>query len=242
MVYTRLLLHPLRLSRKSPAAAFMPQQPSDHAPRRTMPADALACAPAPASAPPAVTASPALDRFCLEVRARALRLALLETAGNAAAAADLVQDSLERLVAHYHQRPQAEWAPLFYGILRNRITDWHRRRKVEKVLEFFFPGDDDPDAAGPAWEQLVDEAPGPEQRLQGLQQAARIADALQRLSARQRQVFLLREMEDMTIADTARAMDISEGSVKTHHLRALTRLREWLRDDQPRARPPQHAS
>lgn len=182
---------------------------------------------------PPVSARPALDRFCLEVRARAMRLALLETSGNAHVAADLVQDSLERLVSRYPDKPESEWAPLFYGILRNRITDWHRRRKVERVFDFFFASDEDAEGEAPGWESLADEAPGPEQLVGSVQVAGRIADAVSRLSARQRQVFLLREMEDMTIADTARAMNISEGSVKTHHLRALTRLREWLQDDHP---------
>lgn len=189
---------------------------------------------------PSVSTRPALERFCLEVRPRALRLALLETSGNSHVAADLVHDSLERLVARYPDKPEAEWAPLFYGILRNRITDWHRRRKVERVFDFFFAGGDEADGEAPGWESLADEAPGPEQQVGSLQLAGRIADAVARLSSRQRQVFLLREMEDMTIADTAKAMNISEGSVKTHHLRALTRLREWLRDDNPASGGPDH--
>ena len=189
---------------------------------------------------PYVSACPALDRFCLEVRPRAMRLALLETAGNSHVAADLVHDSLERLVSRYPDKPEAEWPPLFYGILRNRITDWHRRRKVERVFDFFFAGDEDSDGEAPGWESLADQAPGPDQQLGSLQLAGRIADAVARLSSRQRQVFLLREMEDMTIADTARAMNISEGSVKTHHLRALTRLRDWLRDDNPASGGPEH--
>lgn len=189
---------------------------------------------------PSVSARPALDRFCLEVRPRAMRLALLETAGNSHVAADLVHDSLERLVSRYPDKPEAEWPPLFYGILRNRITDWHRRRKVERVFDFFFAGDEDSDGEAPGWESLADQTPGPDQQVGSLQLAGRIADAVARLSSRQRQVFLLREMEDMTIADTARAMNISEGSVKTHHLRALTRLREWLRDDNPASGGPEH--
>ncbi len=207
-----------------------------------MPATAYAPAHTPcAPGVDTVTSRPALDRFCLEVRARALRLALLETAGNGAAAADLVQDSLERLVGHYADKPEQEWPALFYGILRNRITDWHRRRRVERIFDFFFQADDAGDEQTPAWESLADEAAGPEEQVQGLQLAGRIADAITRLSSRQRQVFLLREMEEMTIADTARAMSISEGSVKTHHLRALTRLREWLQDDNPRCGPQHHA-
>jgi RNA polymerase sigma-70 factor (ECF subfamily) len=181
---------------------------------------------------PAVTADPALERFCLEVRPRALRMALLETAGNAHLAADLVQDSLTRLVASYRNKPATEWPPLFYGILRNRITDWQRRRKIEKVFDFFFAGDDDEDAAAP-WENLADPAPGPAASVYSLQLAGRIAAAISGLSPRQREAFLLREMEGLSIADTARAMAVSEGSVKTHHLRALTRLREVLRADDP---------
>ena len=203
---------------------------------------AYACPHDRAAGPDTVSTRPALDGFCAEVRPRALRLALLETSGNSHAAADLVHDSLERLVAHYADKPQAQWAPLFYGILRNRLVDWHRRRKVEKVIDFFFTSDPDADDTQPPWQQLADEAAGPEQQLDSLQLAGRIADAVAQLSSRQRQVFLLREMEDLTIADTALAMGIREGSVKTHHLRALTRLREWLRDDNPRAGTVDHAS
>ena len=170
----------------------------------------------------------ALENFCAAVRPRAMRLALLETAGNAAAAADLVQDALMRLVAHYRDRPAEQWPPLFYGILRHRIVDWHRKRRVEKIVDFFFADGDDDDDGRAAWSSLADPADGPEQRVASMQQVARVADALQRLSARQRQVFVLREVEELSIADTAQAMNISEGSVKTHHLRALSRLRDWL--------------
>ena len=177
-----------------------------------------------------VSAEPALERFCADVGPRALRLALLETGGHGAAASDLVQDALTRLVGRYRDRPAEQWPPLFYGILRNRIIDWHRKRRVEKIVDFFFSGDDDDGVA--AWESLVDPADGPEARVSSLQQAARVAAALQRLSARQRQVFVLREVEELSIADTAQAMGISEGSVKTHHLRALTRLRGWLDEEE----------
>jgi len=175
----------------------------------------------------------ALDRFCLEVRPRAMRMALIETAGNAHLAADFVQDSLTKLVASYRNKSAQEWAPLFYSILRNRITDWHRRKKIEKIFDFFFAGDDDDEGASAAWESLADPAPGPDSQVGNLQLAGRIADAVSRLSARQRETFLLREMEGLSIADTALAMHVSEGSVKTHHLRALTRLRELLQSDNP---------
>ncbi len=173
----------------------------------------------------------ALDRFCATVRPRATRMALIELR-DAALAGDVVQDSLLKLVSNYSERPDSEWAPLFYSILRNRITDMHRRRKVERLFEFFFSSDDDEDQP-PAWESIADAALGPEQEVANAQLAGRIADAISNLSARQREAFLLREMEGLSIADTATAMKVSEGSVKTHHLRALTRLRELLEADRP---------
>lgn len=183
---------------------------------------------------PTVNDDPALARFCSDVRPRALRMALLETGGNSHAAADLVQDSLARLVASYRDKPAAEWPPLFYGILRNRAADWHRRRRVERVFDFFFSHDEDEDDAPAPWESLADPGPGPDDGLGRLQLAGRIADAVAALSPRQRQAFLLRELEELSVADTALAMGVSEGSAKTHHLRALTRLRELLHDHDPR--------
>jgi RNA polymerase sigma-70 factor (ECF subfamily) len=179
----------------------------------------------------AAPASSALNRFCAEVRVRATRVALIELR-DAALAADVVQDSLLKLVSHYQDRPPQEWAPLFYSILRNRITDMHRRRKMEKIFDFFFSSDEDNDPP-PSWESVADTAPGPEAQLANGQLAARIADAIAALSPRQREAFLLREMEGLSIADTALAMKVSEGSVKTHHMRALTRLRELLEADHP---------
>ena len=159
-------------------------------------------------------------------------MALLETGGQAALAADLVQDSLARLVTHYRDRPEQEYAPLFYGILRNRITDWRRRAKLERMFGFFIAtGDEDDEAA--AWESIIDPAPGPDHLADSRRLGARIVAALASLSSRQREAFLLREMEGLSTLDSARAMGVSEGSVKTHHQRALTRLREALRDENP---------
>ncbi len=175
--------------------------------------------------------SVALNRFCAEVRVRATRMALIELR-DAALAADVVQDSLLKLVSNYKLRPAEEWAPLFYSILRNRITDMHRRRKVEKIFDFFFSSDEEDDQP-PSWEQIADGALGPEQEVANGQLAGRIADAISALSPRQREAFLLREMEGLSIVDTAATMKVSEGSVKTHHMRALTRLRELLESDHP---------
>jgi RNA polymerase sigma-70 factor (ECF subfamily) len=55
-----------------------------------------------------------------------------------------------------------------------------------------------------------------------------LAAALQALPRRQRSVVVLRYVADLSEADTAAALRISEGAVKTHLHRGLARLRREL--------------
>ena len=55
-----------------------------------------------------------------------------------------------------------------------------------------------------------------------------IVTALRRLPARQREAFTLRVLEELDVADTARIMGCSEGSVKTHLSRARDALQKQL--------------
>jgi RNA polymerase sigma-70 factor (ECF subfamily) len=169
----------------------------------------------------------ALDRFLAGVEKRAYRIACIALRDHAEAQ-DAVQDAMIRLVRSYGRHPQEQWRPLFYRILRNRITDSQRRRKVRSAVMAWWPRGEPDEAAPDPIESAADPAGGPDQALEGEELLARIEATLAGLSARQREAFLLRNFEGLDVAQTALAMGCSEGSVKTHYFRAVQALQQAL--------------
>ncbi|UPG96669.1 RNA polymerase sigma factor [Luteibacter aegosomatissinici] len=168
-----------------------------------------------------------MDAFLAAIERRAWRMAEIHL-GNRDDALDAVQDAMLRLVRHYGEKPAQEWTPLFWGILRRRIVDLQRRRKVRSIVVGWIGGGVDDDGAElPAWEP-ADDAPDPSVRLQDSQAYGDIVEAVRKLPRRQREAFTLRIMEGLDVAETAQAMGCSDGSVKTHLSRAMHALREQL--------------
>ena len=58
----------------------------------------------------------------------------------------------------------------------------------------------------------------------------RFAEALEKLSPRQRAVFVLRHDEGESLEEIGEALNLDVGTVKAHLARALSKLREELRD------------
>ena len=69
----------------------------------------------------------------------------------------------------------------------------------------------------------------PEQKLLAREQVGAVWQSVKRLSQRQQSIFLLRYVEEMEIGEIAGAMGLSEGTVKAHLSRAVTRVRKELR-------------
>ncbi|MEZ5564251.1 MAG: RNA polymerase sigma factor [Gammaproteobacteria bacterium] len=176
--------------------------------------------------------SRAMERFLAGVECRALRIATLSV-GNRDDACDILQDAMLKLVRTYSKRPEAEWRPLFYRILANRITDHQRRQSVRRrVFAWVAPADEE-DGTDPL-AALPDPRPVAPDQLVGQSDAmAALEVALSRLANRQRQAFLLRNLEGLDVAQTAIAMGCSQGSVKTHYSRAVHSLRDQLGDHWP---------
>jgi RNA polymerase sigma factor (sigma-70 family) len=98
---------------------------------------------------------------------------------------------------------------------RRRAGWWMRfRRDSQRVEDLGLPGD----GASPA-----DAAASEDMR-------RRIWAALRRLPARQREVFVLRYVEELSTAEVAAVLALSAGSVKQHLFRAIHRLRRALGD------------
>jgi len=170
-----------------------------------------------------------LERFLAEVERRAFRMAQIALR-HEDDALDAVQDAMLQLAHRYAARPAAEWKPLFYRILENRIRDLQRRRSVRNRVMAWLPArshGDEAEAPDPI-EQARDGGPEPPAQLESQQMLQRLEQALAMLPARQRQAFTLRNLEGMDVAETAVAMGCSEGSVKTHYFRALQALRVQL--------------
>jgi RNA polymerase sigma-70 factor (ECF subfamily) len=70
----------------------------------------------------------------------------------------------------------------------------------------------------------------PEESVLAQDISRRLAAALDRLSLKQRSVFVLRHEEDHSIEEIAEIMGLDQGTVKSHMARALKKLREELSD------------
>ena len=73
-------------------------------------------------------------------------------------------------------------------------------------------------------------APEAEDRYFAAQISARLTLALDRLSARQRAVFTLRHYDDLSLDEIGQLLGLDVGTVKAHMFRAVSKLREELRD------------
>lgn len=178
---------------------------------------------------PAARNHDALDAFLRGIERRALRMAEFAV-GSRDDALDIVQDCMLTFVRNYRDKPAADWAPLFHRVLDSRVLDFHRRHQVRSrwfgwIDRLVGREGEDVDALADVADAQVAQ---PWQAVADGETAAALESALRALPHRQRQAFLLRIWEGLDVADTARAMACSEGSVKTHLSRAMGALRARL--------------
>ncbi len=174
-----------------------------------------------------------LDRFLQSVERPAFRIARCAVR-DTEEALDIVQDAMMQLVRRYAGKAEDELKALFNRILKNRIRDWHRRRAVRSKVMVWFGAGHGGDTERDPVEHAPDQGnPVPSHQAMLDESMAALDVAIEALPGRQQQALLLRLYEGLDVAETARAMGCSEGSVKTHYSRAVHTLREKLGDFMP---------
>jgi RNA polymerase sigma-70 factor (ECF subfamily) len=150
-------------------------------------------------------------------------------------ALDVVQDAMLKLTEKYSARPPAELPLLFQRIMQNTIRDFYRRQKVRALwttpVSSLFGPDADGNADPLETLEVKDDSKfsePPAEQLERSQVLALIEKAIGKLPVRQREAFLLRYWEELDVADAAKIMGCSEGSVKTHCSRATHALAAML--------------
>lgn len=141
-----------------------------------------------------------------------------------------------KLSEKYSDRPVTEFPMLFQRILQNVIRDFFRRQKVRSAWVtplgalFGAERDDDNDPLDTLEVGSNSKiASRPAEQLEQKQVVDIIEESIATLPLRQRQAFMLRYWEELDVAEAAKVMGCSEGSVKTHCSRATHALAILLR-------------
>ena len=154
--------------------------------------------------------------------------------GDNEAAEDLTQEVFLRVFRNIKKfRVRSSFYTWFYRIVVNTCIDGIRRlRRREKIFSVWESRENRGESAKEAIERQPDmaEVSNPMRVLNGKQLAQEAREALMTLSEKQRVVFQLKVVQEMSIADIAQVMKVAEGTVKSHLFRATHILREALKD------------
>lgn len=143
-----------------------------------------------------------------------LRTAYLLCGGDRGAAEDLLQDVLERMYPGWRRVRENPDAYARVALANAAANRWRKRSR--RVRETSLTLAVQPKAEGPE-QSVVDRD--------------RVVRALAQLPDRMRAAVVLRYFDDLSEADTARALRCGLGTVKSQTSRGLARLRELL--DEP---------
>jgi RNA polymerase sigma-70 factor (ECF subfamily) len=149
---------------------------------------------------------------------------------------DVLVDAAEKLSDYARRRP-LPFYPWLRQIAWDRLIELHRRhvhagkRSVKREEPDVLRLPDE--SAARLASRLADLSGSPSEQVLRKELRQRVRQALARLAPGDREVLVLRHLEQLSTAESAAVLGIGEGAFKSRHLRALQRLRALLRDDLP---------
>ena len=166
----------------------------------------------------------AFDPLFRSLRGRAFQIAL-SLVGSREDAMDLTQEAFLRVFkARESFDPKQPFLPWFHRILRNVCFSHLRKRR--RVREDSLTVTDE---NGEALDfEIVDEGPAPEERVSQRESMRMYQAALRTLSARDREVLILRHHQGLSYKEIAAALDIPDGTVMSRLYHARRRMRDAL--------------
>jgi RNA polymerase sigma-70 factor (ECF subfamily) len=149
---------------------------------------------------------------------------------------DVVQEVLaeaDRGLGDYLRRRPVAFYPWLRQLAWDRLVELHRKhvRAQRRTVNREEPGGlglPDESAVELA-QRLFDRGGSPSERLVRQEMRGRVRAAIADLAERDREVLVLRHLEQLTTAQTAAVLGISPAAVKARHVRALDRLERRLR-------------
>jgi len=156
--------------------------------------------------------------------------------GNAADAEDAVQDGLLAAYTHLNQfKGQSQVSTWLTTIVLNCARLQLRRRPRHLPVSLDEPtGELQPVSVS---ERLADHRPNPEDECRESELSARLTQLHSQLSPTLRRTFQLRDVDGLSIRETARILGVPSGTVKAQSARARKRLKELMRRTlRPRSR------
>ncbi|HWY57198.1 MAG TPA: sigma-70 family RNA polymerase sigma factor [Terriglobales bacterium] len=147
--------------------------------------------------------------------------------GNAADAEDAVQDALVAAYTHLHQfRGQAQISTWLTTIVLN-CARLQLRRRLKHVQVSLDESTEDLQPVSVS-ERLADHRPNPEDECTESELSARLTHLHSYLSPTLRRTFQLRDVDGLSIRETAQILGVPTGTVKAQSARARKRLKELM--------------
>ena len=174
----------------------------------------------------------AVDQLVRRYQKKVYQIAYQMSGSDPEEARDCTQEALIQVFRNLGRfEGRSRFSTWLYRVVVNTCLDARRRRR--RWLRMIFtrrPGiQDDADA-----DTMLDNLPAPEDgmdpvsNVSGEELKNDVADALRRLSEKQRTVFQLKVFQEMTIPEIAAVTGMAEGTVKSHLFRATQSVREQL--------------